>query len=93
MKLAGKTVIVIAHRLATVADLDRILVFSQGAIVEDGTHADLLARDGAYRALWSRQSGGLLPQDDVAPAGRPARSSSAVSLRAVLDNPTLGETT
>lgn len=61
--MADKTVIVIAHRLSTIAHLDRILVFSRGAIVEDGTHAELLSRRGAYHALWSRQSGGLLPVD------------------------------
>jgi ATP-binding cassette subfamily B protein len=62
--MAGKTVIVIAHRLSTIAGLDRILVFDRGAIVEDGGHADLLARRGAYFALWSRQAGGLLPEHD-----------------------------
>jgi len=60
--MKGKTVIVVAHRLSTVAHLDRILVFDQGRIVEDGSHADLLARRGAYYALWSRQAGGFLPE-------------------------------
>jgi ATP-binding cassette, subfamily B, bacterial len=80
--MAGKTVIVIAHRLSTVVHLDRILVFSQGAIVEDGSHAELLARRGAYRELWSRQSGGILPENEaeaIAPEAR--RSLSAVALR------------
>jgi ABC-type transport system involved in Fe-S cluster assembly fused permease/ATPase subunit len=54
--MVGKTVIVIAHRLSTIAHLDRILVFSNGEIVEDGSHAELLASRGAYSALWSRQS-------------------------------------
>ena len=57
-----KTVIVVAHRLSTVAHLDRILVFDQGVIVEDGPHAELLARHGAYYRLWSRQAGGFLPE-------------------------------
>jgi len=60
--MKGKTVIVVAHRLSTVAHLDRILVFDQGQIVEDGSHADLLARRGAYFGLWSRQAGGFLPE-------------------------------
>jgi len=60
--MAGKTVVVVAHRLSTIAHLDRILVFSDGRIVEDGSHSELLARHGAYRRLWSRQSGGLLPE-------------------------------
>ena len=65
--MMGKTVVVIAHRLSTIAHLDRILVFSGGTIVEDGSHAALLARRGAYYRLWSRQSGGLLPEATDAP--------------------------
>ncbi|HVV49681.1 MAG TPA: ABC transporter ATP-binding protein [Polyangia bacterium] len=52
--MTGKTVIAIAHRLSTLAHLDRLLVVDRGAIVEDGTHAELLARGGIYAALWSR---------------------------------------
>lgn len=58
--MRGKTVIVVAHRLSTIAHLDRILVFDHGRIVEDGQHDDLLARGGAYARLWARQSGGFL---------------------------------
>jgi ATP-binding cassette subfamily B protein len=54
--MRGKTVVVIAHRLSTIAHLDRILVFSRGAVIEDGDHQTLLARGGAYAALWSAQS-------------------------------------
>jgi ATP-binding cassette subfamily B protein len=61
--MASKTVIVVAHRLSTIANLDRILVFDQGRIVEDGSHAELLARRGSYYQLWSRQAGGFLPGD------------------------------
>ncbi|OCQ99160.1 ABC transporter ATP-binding protein [Nostoc sp. MBR 210] len=57
----GKTVIVVAHRLSTIAHLDRILVFDQGRIIEDGTHNTLLARRGAYYKLWKMQAGGFLP--------------------------------
>ena len=58
--MAGRTTLVIAHRLSTVARLDRLLVFDRGRIVEDGTHADLLRRDGgAYRALYERQTTAL----------------------------------
>jgi ATP-binding cassette subfamily B protein len=60
--MTDKTVVVIAHRLSTIAHLDRILVFSGGTVVEDGSHAALLARRGSYYRLWSRQSGGLLPE-------------------------------
>ena len=55
--MAGRTTLVIAHRLATVAGLDRLLVFDRGRMIEDGSHADLLRRPGgAYRALYERQS-------------------------------------
>jgi len=58
--MKGRTAIVIAHRLATVQSLDRILVFEGGRIVEDGDHPGLLARaDGRYRRLFDRQAGGL----------------------------------
>jgi ATP-binding cassette subfamily B protein len=58
--MAGRTTIVIAHRLSTVRAADRILVFEQGRIVEQGSHAALLARaDGAYRRLWRMQAAGL----------------------------------
>ncbi len=58
--MAGKTVIAIAHRLSTIAALDRLIVMDQGAIVEDGSHDELIARDGLYAQLWKRQSGGFI---------------------------------
>ena len=64
--MKGKTVIVVAHRLSTIAHLDRILVFDQGQIVEDGSHAELLALKGAYFKLWSRQAGGFVLDDGAA---------------------------
>jgi len=51
----GRTVITIAHRLSTVADADRIVVLEDGQIVEQGTHAELLERQGRYASLWQRQ--------------------------------------
>lgn len=65
--MRGKTVIVVAHRLSTVAQLDRILFFENGRIIEDGSHEALLARpNGAYRRLWERQVGGIFPQRPLA---------------------------
>lgn len=57
--MAGRTSLVIAHRLSTILDADRILVLSKGRLVEDGTHEDLLARNGAYRHLFEQQFGPL----------------------------------
>ena len=55
------TALVVAHRLATIARLDRIVVMDQGGVVEEGTHRDLLDVDGGvYSRLWQHQSGGFL---------------------------------
>jgi ATP-binding cassette subfamily B multidrug efflux pump len=58
--MAGRTTLAIAHRLSTIAHLDRLIVLDRGRIVEDGTHAALLAKNGHYARLWRRQSGGFL---------------------------------
>ena len=65
--MLDKTVIVIAHRLSTISHLDRILVFSEGRILEDGSHAELLGLGGVYHRLWSRQEGGTLTEAQGAP--------------------------
>src|SRR6056297_1009195 len=61
--MEGKTVIAIAHRLSTIAHMDRIIVLDDGHIAEDGTHAELLARNGLYARFWARQSGGFIGTD------------------------------
>lgn len=63
--MQGRTSIVIAHRLSTVASLDRIVVLSHGRIVEDGVHSQLILAGGEYAALWDRQTGAFLDKDDM----------------------------
>ncbi len=61
--MEGKTVIAIAHRLSTIAAMDRLVIMDKGAIVEQGSHADLMKRGGIYSELWARQSGGFLAKE------------------------------
>ncbi len=58
--MAGKTVIAVAHRLSTLARMDRLVVLEHGRVAEAGTHAELLAHGGVYAKLWQRQSGGFI---------------------------------
>ena len=61
--MSGKTVIAIAHRLSTIASMDRLVVMDKGQIVEQGSHVELLAKNGVYARLWARQSGGFLGEE------------------------------
>ncbi|MBC8038347.1 MAG: ABC transporter ATP-binding protein, partial [Rhizobiales bacterium] len=58
--MEGKTVIAVAHRLSTLAAMDRLVIMDKGRIVEEGSHRDLLRKGGLYASLWQRQSGGFL---------------------------------
>lgn len=64
--MEGKTVLAIAHRLSTIAEMDRIVVLDKGRLVEQGSHAELLAQGGLYAQYWSRQSGGFLGTEEAA---------------------------
>jgi len=58
--MEGRTALVVAHRLSTVARMDQLVVLDRGQIAEKGTHQDLLRLDGIYARLWQHQSGGFL---------------------------------
>ena len=67
--MKGRTVIAIAHRLSTIARMDRLVVLDEGRVIETGSHAELLAKGGAYARLWRRQSGAFRGAElDTAPA-------------------------
>ena len=63
--MSGRTALVVAHRLSTVASMDRLIVIDRGRIVESGSHVDLLTVGGLYADLWSRQSGGFLKDEEA----------------------------
>lgn len=62
--MQDKTTIVIAHRLSTLSQMDRILVFNAGYIIEDGTHEELIQAKGHYAHMWQMQAGGFLPEQE-----------------------------
>jgi ABC-type multidrug transport system fused ATPase/permease subunit len=60
--MEGRTAIVIAHRMSTIQKMDRIVVLHDGRIIEQGTHAELLTKNGTYAELWKHQSGGFIEE-------------------------------
>ncbi|GHF24542.1 ABC transporter ATP-binding protein [Streptomyces fumanus] len=65
--MEGRTALVVAHRLSTVAGMDRLVVLDHGRVVEQGSHAELLTAGGAYAKLWQHQSGGFLGENPEPP--------------------------
>jgi len=61
--MLNKTTLAVAHRLSTIATMDRLVVLDRGEITEEGNHATLLKLNGLYSKLWSRQSGGFIGTD------------------------------
>lgn len=59
--MANRTTVVVAHRLSTLSKMDRILVFDQGMVIEQGSHESLLRKKGHYAHMWHMQAGGFLP--------------------------------
>jgi ATP-binding cassette subfamily B protein len=72
--LEGRTSLVIAHRLSTVRNADAIVVLDAGRVVEQGTHSELLQREGLYHDLYRTQ---FADQEDPSPSGEPVGSSTA----------------
>ena len=64
--MENKTVLAIAHRLSTLAKMDRIIVLNNGQIVEEGTHKNLIKFNGLYRQYWDKQSGGFITTEQAA---------------------------
>jgi ATP-binding cassette, subfamily B, bacterial len=87
---AGRTVLSVTHRLAPVVHCDRVFVLDRGQVVEDGSHEELLARDGVYARLWNKQRGFTVSDDGETAEITPARLA-AVPLFAALEPDLLAE--
>ena len=64
LAIQNRTTMIIAHRLSALLEMDRILVFKDGEMIEDGSHDNLLSANGHYAKMWAMQSNGFLPNDE-----------------------------
>jgi len=78
--MEGRTALVVAHRLSTVAGMDRLVVLDRGSVVEQGTHEELLTSNGAYAKLWQHQSGGFLGESADSAPGCPIPGAGSSGL-------------
>ncbi|MFE7186315.1 ABC transporter ATP-binding protein [Streptomyces erythrochromogenes] len=83
--MEGRTALVVAHRLSTVATMDQLVVLDRGRIVEQGSHRELLAAEGAYAKLWKHQSGGFLHDTDTDSATSATSAGTVTRARSELN--------
>jgi len=65
--MENRTTLVIAHRLSTIQQMDRILVMENGSVAEEGTHKELIRKQGVYSGLWAQQSDGFIEDEEQRP--------------------------
>jgi len=87
----NRTTLVIAHRLSTIVGADEILVLDQGAIVERGTHSELLARSGLYASMWNRQREAQMAREILAEVGDDDTAAPNRNPPAVTEEPKVDE--